>query len=403
MTEKTPPSAGQPAIVRIGHADPENQQPFPPFLRLYEYADFFPRTLTVHRGDTVNYQTQPFSFHIVALSADEEAARRAYPIMELNTDDAPAIATGMPTVSFGDGAFPVTGGSVNGGGFVDREKGKGPPVVGAVQFGQAPGVFTGGDAVEVIGPTVGWDLDQRPAMIDQLIVIDAPPGEYAFFDMLHPNMRGTLVVVDDDQPVTTQAEADERSERQFQESRAQARVLETFLNGLTSTHAVPGGRDLVVCVGAAANEGRVLVNAMMPAQVEARAGDRIHFLWSNSSGTHTVGFAQKPGDIDSPFGFEDVDGGYIGVENTFNAPPPAPPVPPGRTGPKFLGDPGNAPSGTALGRIDEVVNSGLLVGSEFGLDTASCWSVAVTEDTEKGPHTFFDGVHPWMCGVVVVE
>jgi len=397
MTEKTE------AIVRIGHADPENQQPYPPFLRLYEYADFFPRTITVHRGDTVNFQTQPFSFHIVALSADEEAARRAYPIIELNTDDDPAVATGMATLSFGDGAFPVTGGSVTGGGVIDKERGKGPPVVGAVQFGQEPGVFTGGDAVEVIGPTVGWDLDQRPATIDQLIVIDAPPGEYAFFDMLHPNMRGT-VVVDDDQPVTTPGEADAQAEAQFQESRAQARVLETFLNGITTHHAVPGGRDVLVYVGAAANEGRVLINAMLPAQPPpVRPGDRVHFVWSNTSGTHTVGFARKPGDVVSPFGFVDVDGSYVGVENTFNAPPGVAPVPPGRSEPKFLCDPGNAPSGTALGRIDEVVNSGLLVGSEFGLDTASCWSVAITDDTEKGPHTFFDGVHPWMSGVLVVE
>jgi plastocyanin len=398
-------TAPEPLIVRIGHADQANQQPFPPFNRLFEYADFFGREIAVHRGDTVNFQTQPFSFHIVALAADEAAARKAYPIIELNTDGPPAPGTGLPTISFGDGAFPVTGGSVTGGGAVDKARGKGPPVVGAVQFGQQPGVFTGGDAVEVIGPVVGWDLEQRPATIDQLIVIDAEPGRYAFFDMLHPGMRGTLTVLPDDQPASTQAEVDAAAAVQFAESKAAAEAVETFLDGTPLVRGVPGDRDLTVFVGASAAEGRVLINRIMPSRLpELEPGDRVHFVWANHHGVHTIGFAPAPDMLVSPFGFDCGNGDYQSVPNVFNVPPPAPCLRPGETEPKFLCDPGNAPSGSALGGPADVLDSGLLVGREYGVSpTATSWSVTVTAETTKGPHPFFDLVHPWMAGVLMVR
>lgn len=393
-----------PIIIRIGHEDRDNQQPFPPANRLFEYSDFFSREIAVHRGDTVNFQTQPFSFHIVALAADESAARRAYPIVELNADESPSPSSGLPTISFGDGAFPVTGGSVHGGGSIDRERGKGPPVVGAMQFGQEPGVFTGEDAVEVIGPVVGWDLEQRPATIDQLIVIDAPPGEYCYFDMLHPGMRGTVTVVADDRPVTTQADIDAASRVQFADSRAAALAVEAFLDGTPVIHGPVGDRDLVVFVGASALEGRVLINRMLPSRLpDVSPGDRVHFVWANHHGVHTVGFASSPWELPSPFGFDCGNGTYQSVPNVFNRPPPAPCVRPGRTEPKFLCDPGNAISGSALGASNQVVNSGLLIGSAYGMTpTASTWSVTISETTTKGEHPFFDTVHPWMGGVLTV-
>lgn len=393
-----------PVIIRVGHADMANQQPFPPFSRLYEYCDFYSREVRVHRGDLVNFQTQPFSFFIVALAADEAAARKAYPILELNVGETPAVGTGLPTITFGDGAFPVVGGSLSGGGEIHRDKGKGPPVVGAVRFGQAPGVFTGGDAVEIIGPTVGWDLQQRPATIDQLIVIDAPSGTYAYFDMLHPEMRGALIVVDDDQPVTTQAEIDAAAQKQFEASRATARVLEDFLDGSPVAIGPPGDRDLVVHVGASSKDGKVIVHKVMPGRLpDLVPGDRVHFVWSDQHASHTIGFASAPTDLPSPFGFDCGNGEYQSVPNVFNAPPPNPCLRPGETEPKFLSDPGNAPSGAVLTDAATPHCSGLLIGRAYGLEpVASVWSVTIGEETSKGPHPFFDGVHPWMAGVINV-
>jgi plastocyanin len=393
-----------PITIRVTHPDPENQLPFPPANRLFEYADFFSRAVTVHRGDTVNFQAQPFSFNIVALAADEPAARAAYPIIELRTADAPVPGSGAPGISFGNGAFPVVGGSTAGGGEIHKDKGKGPPVAGVVQFGQPPYVFVGGDSVEVIGPTVGWDLEQRPALLDQHVVIDAPPGEYRYFDMLHPGMSGTLTVVPDGEPVSTQAEVDAASERQFQESRAQAMAVETFLNSALHAAGAPGDRDIMIFNGVSVNHGRVLVNAVLPAgPVQVGPGDRVHFLWGDDYGIHALGFAPRLEDLPSPFGFDCGDGAYQSVPNTFNAPPPDPCVKPGFTEPQFLCDPGDSPAGTALAKPDEIINAGLLIGRGYGLaPTTQSWTVRITSETAKGQYRFFDAVHPWMTGVLNV-
>jgi hypothetical protein len=153
------------------------------------------------------------------------------------------------------------------------------------------------------------------------------------------------------------------------------------------------------------DEGHVLIHTFLPSRLpEVVAGDRVHFLWADSSGTHTVGFANRFDDLVSPFGFECGAGQYQSVPNVFNAPPPDPCIPPGRTEPKFLCDPGNAASGTELGKPGDIVNSGLLIGANYGVrPIASSWSVRISETTSKGVHPFFDAVHPWMTGVLTVE
>jgi hypothetical protein len=402
--------APAPLIIKVDAVDPDNQQPFPPFNRLYEYTDFFSRSITVHQGDTINFQTQPFSFHIVTLARDEDAARRAYPVIELDEETAPG--TGLPKIIFGDGNFPVTGGSIHGGGVISKDNGKGPPVCGALQFGLEPCRYRGGDSVEIIGPTVGWGLDQQPTTIDQLVTIDAPPGRYTYFDMLHPGMRGTLTVVPDDQPVTTQAQVDAASARQLAHDRDEARRLEAdldrlvrFVNDATTRRFVPPGkRNFVMVNGAGTASGHVVIDKIFPSEpIDAAPGDRVHLLWLDNHAFHTAGFAPSPFALPSPFGFDCGGGVYMPVPNTFNVPPPPPCLEPGATEPEFIGDPGTSPSGTTLGATGEIVNSGLLVGSSYGASPiAHSWSVTIGPDTQKGPHTVFDTVHPWMTGVVNV-
>jgi hypothetical protein len=46
----------------------------------------------------------------------------------------------------------------------------------------------------------------------------------------------------------------------------------------------------------------------------------------------------------------------------------------------------------------------LLVGKAYDLaPTAHSWSISITAETTKGPHAFFDAVHPWMTGVLDVH
>jgi hypothetical protein len=396
--------SANPLTITVNRIDPPNQQPFPPLSRLYEYTDFFSRSVTVHRGDLVNFQAQPFTFHIVALARDEQLARRAYPMIELDNDDAPAVGTGLPKIIFGDGNFPVTDGSVHGGGAIFRDRGKGPPVCGVVQYGQEPCVFRGGDSVEIIGPTPGWDLQQRPATLDQHVRIDAPPGRYTYFDVNHPGSRGTLTVVPDDQPTSTQAEIDAASARQLKENQRQAGAVESTLDGRTFTHGEPGRRTFLVFNGAGTPNNRVAIDRIMPSQpINAVPGDRVTFIWADPKTFHTIGFADRVEDLPSPFGFDCGGGVYQPVPNVFNVPPPPPCLEPGATEPEFIGDPGNAPSGTELRAPGQLVNSGLLVGSAYGVyPTSQSWSVTITSQTAKGSYHYFDAVHPWMTGTINV-
>jgi plastocyanin len=397
--------ASSPIVIMVDHQDAANQQPFPPHNRLFEYTDFFSRSVTVHRGDTVNFQTQPFSFHIVALARNEAEARAAYPAIKLVQGEPPAPGTGLPKIVFGDGNYPVTGGSIHGGGMIAHDHGKGPPVCGAIQFQQSPCTFGGGDDVEVIGPTVGWDLNQVPATIDQHVVIDAAPGTYTYFDMLHPGMRGTLRVVPDGAPISTQAQIDAASAVQFQQDRLAALAVENVLNHLPDPPGKPGHRRYVVAVGASAANDHVSVHAMLPKRtLNVTAGDRVDFVWIDDHALHSLGFAEDEDDLPSPFGYDcyPATPGYDPVPNILNHPTTGC-LQPGKTVPVGIGDPGATPSGTPL-RQGTILNAGLLVGKAYGAQpTAQKWSVTVDANTAPGDYHYWCPVHDWMTGTLRVS
>lgn len=397
-----------PITILVDHVDQANQQPFAPFNRLFEYTDFFARSVTVHQGDTIDFQAQPGSFHIVALAADQAAARRAYPTNPLDTDNPDAPGSGLPKIGFGTGNFPVTGGSVHGGGAIARNNGKGPPVCGAVEFGEAPCRFRGGADVEVIGPTVGYNFQQQPATINQNVVIDAVPGTYTYFDMLHPGMTGTVQVVAAGHAVTTQAQIDTQSATQFAADRTQALSVESALNGLPDTPGDPGHRVIPVFVGASAANDHVEIDEMLPNRtINATPGDQVVNLWADDHAQHTVGFASSEAAVPEPFGYDCTPAmpSYQQAPNVFNAPPPVPPcLEPGRVTPEPIGDPGNAPSGTVLTGVGNLVDSGLRIGLRYGSEpTSQVWSVAVGSQTVSGSHPFFCGIHPWMQGMINVS
>jgi len=400
-------ATANPLVIGVDHIDTANQQPFPPYNRLFEYTDFFSRSVRVHQGDTIDFQTQPGSFHIVALARDEAAARRAYPPIMLNMNDMPAPGTGLPKIIFGPGNFPVTGGSTNGGGMANPNNGKGPPVCGAVQFNEAPCAFHGRDDVEIIGPTVGWNFQQQPTTIDQKVVIDATPGRYAYFDMLHPGMRGTLTVVPPRAHTTTQAQVDAASAAQFAHDQHAALAVEARRNASFEGDGTPGHRKLQVFVGASAADDHVEIDEMLPNRpLNVTAGDKVQYVWDDDHAQHTVGFAKNESTLPEPFGYDcsPATPGYQSAPNVFNAPPPTPCIPPGGTQPVPIGDPGSTPSGTALADPASPLDSGLLIGRGYGVEpTAQTWSVKVNQKTSPGSYTYFCTVHPWMTASLVVK
>ena len=150
-------------VIGVDHVDLANQQPEK--FRVFEYTDFFSRTVRIHNGDTLDFQTAPGAFHIVALARSEAAARTAYPIALLDSDDPNAIGSGKSKIQFGPASGSITNGTTHGGGTLGDPNAFPPTNCGLVQFGQAPCTFRGGDDVESAGGVAGLDRQApRPSI-----------------------------------------------------------------------------------------------------------------------------------------------------------------------------------------------------------------------------------------------
>jgi len=403
-----PVAAAQPLVIQVDHTDSANQQPFPPFNRLFEYTDFFSRNVRVHQGDVIDFQTQPFTFHIVALAKDESAALRAYPVLEADKEGGGAgiaAGTGKPNLIFGPSNNSITGGSTNAGGTV-ADNGQGPPVCGVAALGQAPCTFRGGEDVEVIGPTPGFDLSGQPATIDQDVVINAPPGRYSYFDTLHPAMNGTLTVVSRSELASTQAQIDAASAAQFTQDQSEALTVEQALNQTPEGIGPAGHRQFVVFVGAGAPDGHVQIDEMFPDKpLGVLAGDKVNFVWDDPRAVHSVAFPANDPRLPEPFGYDcgSNSPGYQSIPGTLNVPLPPGCLEPGVTQPEVIGDPGNAPSGTELSSPASFVDAGVRAGVGFHVHPSSQqWAVTVGPGTAAGTYTFQCTVHAWMTGVITV-
>lgn len=399
-----PSAAAQPLIIQVDHVDAADQQPFPPHNRLFEYTDFFSRSVQVHQGDTIDFQTQPFSFHVVALAKSESAALHAYPVLEADRGSV-AAGSGLPNLVFGPSNFSINGGSTAGGGTVSNN-GKGPPLCGVASLNESPCVFSGGNDVEVIGPTPGFDLSGAPAAIDQNVVINAPPGTYTYFDTLHPEMNGTLTVVPPGEPTTSQAQIDAQSAIQVSQDQAEGLAVENALNQTPEGFGPPWHRTFVEFVGAGVPDGHLQIDEMLPnVPLNVRHGDNVNFVWDDPQAIHSVAFPANDPRLPEPFGYDCGANppGYESIPGTLNVLPPPGCLEPGATQPEYIGDPGNAPSGTEFTSPSTVVDAGVRAGAGFQVQPSSQeWSVAVGPGTAPGTYTFQCTVHDWMTGTITV-
>jgi hypothetical protein len=404
------PTTAGPRLVNIGvdHADPANQQPQKG--RLFEYTDFFSRSISVHRGEVVDFQTTPFAFHVVAVARDEAKARAVYPIA-FNDRDEHGAPSGKPKIGFGPSNFPIVDGSTSNpaSGQVDFTRPNGPPVCGAT--GEANCVFTGGNQVQVAGPNVSFT---GPA--DWKVTINAPVGVYHFFCYIHPHMSGVLHVVGRDHWATTQTDITEDSARQFAASRRQALDVESDLNRIRHSADAPGHRTFWIRVGAAAADNHVAIDEIFPnpqttGPLQLDRGDRVVYLWDDPHNVHSIFFPARPPTFSNdvgPFGF-DCAAGYVPAGS---APPCSETHEHGLTSPPFnppfelIADPGNAPPGTVVARRTQLIDSGIRVGTGYGLDPSSqFWSVRTDSSTATGaaPYLFHCTVHDFMVGAFVVH
>jgi plastocyanin len=385
---------GQTLVIGVDHVDPANQD----FAkgRLFEYTDFFTREVTVHQGDVVNFRTAPGAFHIVGLATNEAVARAVYPVAVLDTDD-PNAPNGAPKIAFGPSNYPIVNGNTSGDlSGVDFSKPNGPPDCGRADLGEPDCTFSGGSDIEVAGPNLNFGAT-GPGPADWRVAITATPGTYTFLCFIHPGMRGTLNVVGAGRPTTTQEQIDHKSPGQFVADRAQGLAAEREANAVSFVGDAPGSRTYEFKVGIGAANNHVAIDEMFPnpatllgGMPALQPGDKVRFDWVDPHNVHTVFFPTTIEET-TPFGF-DCDGG-------FTVPSGPPCLETGEFAPEVIGDPGNAPPGTLLTSPSAVVDSGLLIGTDYGLaPTVQTWNVATNSATAGGAYSFRCAVHDWMVG-----
>ncbi len=397
------PSSASQAVLTIGvdYPDPANQQP--DNHRVFEYADFFPRTATVHHGDVIDFRSAPGAYHVIGLAPNDAAGRAAYPVAVTDQLDAtPAAGSGQKKIGLGPSNFSVTGGTSHGGGAVASNP-NGPPVCGEVGLPQPGCSFNGGDDVEIAGPVPGLDQTGKPAFSDWRIQINAPPGTYSFLCWIHPHMSGSLTVVPDDQPVTSQAAADAQGRSQFEAEQAQALQAEQAANKPSFSGGAPGSRTYTVKVGISGGD-KVRIDEMLPSQPIAVApGDTVQYQWLDPDNVHTVTFPAGGDKLPEPFGFN--------CGSSYQSPPapgaPPPPTPfqpclyPSAGRPDFIADPGNAPSGTTLTDPTTLVDSGTLIGTGYGISPSmQSWVIKFSNSSKPGAYVYQCTVHDWMQGTL---
>jgi plastocyanin len=397
--------------IGVGHVDPDNQQ-FSKATgnpidggRVWSYTDFFTRDVTIHRGDTLDFQTPPGEFHLIAVAQDGPTLRANLPLFAPDVDDPVAPGSGVYKVLLGPGAFALM--SV--------------PSCGLEQIGQPNCTFDGNPNAPVIAGGIGGAHLKKllaaisgtkkvtPAAfngtVDWNVTVNAAPGDYNYLCLIHPKMNGTVHVVTPGQATTSQGTINAQSLAQFAADRAEGQAKYAADNTPTFTLGRHGHRVFDGHVSDNTADGHVSFFEMMPRNLNLGVGDSVHWTWGPDSELHTVSFLTDSLNLPPPFM---PDCGQFGGDDGGPVPTPFGPycgdLPPTQAGFELMADPGNARPGdlsnTNPADPSSVVDSGVLVGADYGLTpSVQDWSAKASS---SGTYAYQCTVHDWMRAVVQV-
>ena len=377
-------ASAQTFTIGVDHLDPANQQldangrpTTPPGVqpKVFEYTDFFTRSIKVHQGDTVDFLFA-IPDHLIQVASNEAAARQQLPLFtpdETTAVEGNALGSGGPKVVLGPAVFLNFGGA---------------PTCGQTAATQC--VFNGS------GPS---DPGFASATPDWFLQVNAPAGTYTYFCHLHPGMRGTLQVVANNVAVQSQGQIDRQSAAQFRRAQREAVALYNEANQVEAEQEDSGSTVYNVHVGVTSEDRHIAIHDMLPSNLSLKPGDIVRYHWQTNV-IHTVEFAPV-----SPFGV-DCETSYAPLNDPNVLPPcpsgapefnePSPPIAPF----ELIGDPGSQVSGALL---TDTTDSGLLVGSSYARYYGSLgsdhWSVKAGA---VGAHQYFCAIHDWMTGTITV-
>ncbi len=227
-------------------------------LKMYEYQDYFPRHLKVHRGDRVRWtfpmrSSENLAFHTVTF------ARQAKDVPMVRRDEAPGA------LAFDETAVLSTG--------------CGRPAQPVCKISRPDQVASSGTPILHRTPEGGIETFDA--------VIDLPPGIYHYFCTIHdPVMGGTVEVVPDRVRLKNPRPQDFKAE--IVKLTAEADALAAKLSKPT---AVDDGSRRVWTVHAGArtrSRGGVHIVGFLPASLRVAAGDTVR--WVAGDSLHGVTF-----------------------------------------------------------------------------------------------------------------
>src|SRR5664279_573175 len=233
------------------------------------FNDFFPRTVSVHSGATIQFSIQ--GFHTATLmpaGVSATAARVSIGLVKADGDDTTPNLNGSPHLLENlVAAFPMPGGCGSSG---------------------HPCAFNGTAPVSSGAPVSG------PLPVFN-VKVTAPVGFYRFLCLIHPNMNGWLAVVPSAFPTTTKAELATKVHAQVLRDRHEGFVAEAAANVAHSRSNGDGTRTWIATAGTSSPDGHVAINEMLPHRISIHRGDKVTWVSRAVNEPHTVTFPKDLG------------------------------------------------------------------------------------------------------------
>lgn len=268
------------AMVSVDHA----------MLRGFDFLDYYPRSATVHEGDTVNFhwtESNGSLFHTVTFvpagtALTQQAISRLFP------------GGGRPIPDKDDPGHPGIYFSFNA---LQRPCGNSPYFPGT-----APCSFDGrsvvNSGVEFPNAVVETGKFYPTGPLHWSVTMNVRPGVYHYFCLVHgPGMNGTITVVPPGTAVTTRAQGARDAAAQFQSQAAQ--VAAVYAHVPPPTQQIQGGHTTWTMTAGlnAPPTARFDPDAFSAPNLSIKAGDTV--VWQ-PRGFHTVTFPRFAGVPSTP-------------------------------------------------------------------------------------------------------
>jgi plastocyanin len=362
--------ADQPAAVPAGHT--------------WGFNDFFPRSLTVHRGQTIQFVLQ--GFHTATLLPKGLSAAtdlRTNGVAAADTDDTKLNPGGQTHSQIMIPALLPTS-----------------PTCGSAK---TPCSFTG-RAVVSSGAPLG------PSAGPFVVTINAPVGTYTLHCRVHAGMTATIRVAPASVPATTPGAVTSSVKHQIAADIKDAFAAEAAADVVTSS-TLPDGHTLWMATAGTASAGNhVAILEFLPRTLSVAPGDLVLWFPRAANEPHTITF---PGELhtDQVALCEDASSG-TDIPATPTVIPPTGPFDFACGTPPHPADEIEFAPGNGVRTLDTpttVSDSGLIASpvatAALGLPATAAlttWTIGVASGAPAGTYTFVCQIHDGMKGTLVV-